>query len=299
MDPVSIEHVSDTSLWVAWYRAQETERPDAAFRDPFAARLAGERGRALAEAMPSAKQLAFAMVIRTVAVDRLIERTVALGVDLVLNLGAGLDARPYRMNLPAGLRWVEVDHESVIRYKNDQLQSDTPSCTLERIACDLSRDDDRLSLLSRMGRESRKAVVVTEGLLPYLTQEQAGNLSRDLVAVPSLRYWIQDYRQGKLRPPGEKRVLKKLARAPIRFDVDDPLHFFGQHGWTLREDLHILDVADGIRRRLPFIFPWSLLGWVLPRRIREAGNRTYGYALLEHAVQDQAPVSPAGRSLPE
>jgi len=191
MDPVSIDHVSDTALWVAWYRALETERPDAAFRDPFAAKLAGERGRALAEAMPSAKQLAFAMVIRTVAVDTLIEKAVALGVDHVINLGAGLDARPYRMKLPAALRWVEVDHASVIRYKNEQLHNDTPSCTVERIACDLARGDERLSLLSRMGRDSRKAVVVTEGVLPYLTPEQAGKLSHDLVAAPSLRYWIQ------------------------------------------------------------------------------------------------------------
>ncbi len=32
-----IDHVSDTALWVAWYRAQETEL----FRDSLAARLAG------------------------------------------------------------------------------------------------------------------------------------------------------------------------------------------------------------------------------------------------------------------
>jgi hypothetical protein len=120
-------------------------------------------------------------------------------------------------------------------------------------------------------------------VIPYLTREQAGKLSRDLFAVPAFRYWIQDYRQGTLRPPGQKRVLKKLARAPVQFDVDDPLRFFGEHGWSVREDLHILDVADSIGRRLPFLFPWSLLAWVMPRRIREKGNRTYGYVLLEHA----------------
>lgn len=283
MDPVGIEDVSDTALWVAWYRAQETERPDAAFRDSLAAKLAGERGRAIADAMPSAKQLAFAMVVRTVAIDRLLERALAFGVDTVLNLGAGLDARPYRMKLPAALRWVEVDHAPLIRYKNEQLRNDAPVCAVERVACDLACDDDRSALLSRLGRESRTAVVLTEGVIPYLTPEQAGKLSRDLFAGPAFRYWIQDYRQGKLRPPGQKRVLKKLARAPFRFDVDHPLRFFGEHGWTVREDLHILDVADGIGRPLPFLFPWSLLALVLPRRIREEGNRTYGYVLLEHA----------------
>ena len=40
-----IENISDTARWVAVYRAMETERPDAIFRDPFAARLAGDTGR--------------------------------------------------------------------------------------------------------------------------------------------------------------------------------------------------------------------------------------------------------------
>ena len=39
-----IESVSDTARWVAVYRAMETERPDALFRDPWARRLAGVKG---------------------------------------------------------------------------------------------------------------------------------------------------------------------------------------------------------------------------------------------------------------
>lgn len=37
----SIEHVMDTAFWVASDRALEGERPDALFRDPLAAVLAG------------------------------------------------------------------------------------------------------------------------------------------------------------------------------------------------------------------------------------------------------------------
>ena len=39
-----VRNISDTALLAAIYRARETERPDAVFRDPFARRLAGERG---------------------------------------------------------------------------------------------------------------------------------------------------------------------------------------------------------------------------------------------------------------
>ena len=105
-----IRDISDTARWVAVYRARETDRPDALFRDPFARRLAGQRGEQIAAVMPfgDGKQ-AWPWVTRTYLFDQFITEQVAQGVDTVINLAAGLDARPYRLPLPAALRWVEVD----------------------------------------------------------------------------------------------------------------------------------------------------------------------------------------------
>src|SRR5947208_2742107 len=91
-----IENVSDTALWVAVYRALESERPDALFRDPLSMKLAGARGREIAASMPNGSIMAWVMAIRTVAIDRLIQDAIRMGADTVLNLGAGLDTRPYR-----------------------------------------------------------------------------------------------------------------------------------------------------------------------------------------------------------
>ena len=52
-----IEHISDTARWVAVYRAMETARSDALFRDPFAERLAGERGQQIVREMTRACNL--------------------------------------------------------------------------------------------------------------------------------------------------------------------------------------------------------------------------------------------------
>ena len=52
VDTNPIRNVSDTALWVAIYRAMESERPDALFQDPYARRLGGERGQAIVEALP-------------------------------------------------------------------------------------------------------------------------------------------------------------------------------------------------------------------------------------------------------
>src|SRR5947209_5296580 len=110
-----INHVSDTATWVAYYRALESDRPDALFHDPFAKILDGEKGKKISESMKStSKYTQWTIVIRTVIIDRFIEKMISEGVDTVLNLGAGLDSRPYRMTLPKSLLWIEVDHPHLI-----------------------------------------------------------------------------------------------------------------------------------------------------------------------------------------
>jgi len=84
-----IRNISETALWVAVYRAREMERPDAAFRDPFARRLAGPRGEEIARSFPFSDKAAWAWVARTVLFDQLIEEQVRAGADLVVNLAAG------------------------------------------------------------------------------------------------------------------------------------------------------------------------------------------------------------------
>src|SRR5690348_3231199 len=112
-----IQDVSDTALWVATYRALESERPDALFKDPLAATLTGERGREIAKDMGLGVMMSWIMVTRTVAIDRLVLQAIEMGAKTVLNLGAGLDTRPYRMKLPNDLRWIEVDFKNIIDLK--------------------------------------------------------------------------------------------------------------------------------------------------------------------------------------
>ena len=116
-DNDDLRNISDTARWVAIYRAIESERPDALFHDPFARRLAGERGERIAETMEFANRHAWSFVARTVVFDRLIEDSIASGADMVVNLAAGLDTRPYRMALPSNLPWIEVDLPDLLAYK--------------------------------------------------------------------------------------------------------------------------------------------------------------------------------------
>src|SRR4029077_15412479 len=74
--PATLEHVSDTARWVALYRAMESERPDALFRDPYARRLAGKRGEQVLAGMPKGKAFAWPMIVRTAVMDELILRAI-------------------------------------------------------------------------------------------------------------------------------------------------------------------------------------------------------------------------------
>src|SRR5947208_10139173 len=108
--PSPITSVSDTARWVAMYRAMESERADALFRDPFARRLAGPAGERILASMPQGRRWAWPMIVRTAVMDEIVMRLVKeQGVDTVLNLAAGLDARAYRLDLPSPLHWVDVD----------------------------------------------------------------------------------------------------------------------------------------------------------------------------------------------
>jgi O-methyltransferase involved in polyketide biosynthesis len=55
-DTTTLRNISDTALWVAWYRALESERADAWFLDPLARRLAGTRGERIAQDMAFANR---------------------------------------------------------------------------------------------------------------------------------------------------------------------------------------------------------------------------------------------------
>jgi methyltransferase (TIGR00027 family) len=178
-----IEHVSDTARWVAVYRAMESARPDALFRDPYAERLAGPEGVQIVEGMKQGRRMAWAMIVRTAVLDEMIlERIRTQRVDTVINLAAGLDTRAWRLDLPASLQWFDLDLPAMSAYKRDQMARDTPRCRYEALAVDLTSPDARDEALRRLGGVATRALVVTEGLLVYLTTEQVASLARALHA---------------------------------------------------------------------------------------------------------------------
>jgi methyltransferase (TIGR00027 family) len=247
MDP--IHNISDTALWVAIFRAEESERPDALFNDPFARRLAGEKGEQIAQAISFMRKNSWSLVARTYIIDEFIKQHVADGYDMIVNLAAGLDTRPYRMQLPATLKWIEVDLPGMITYKQNLLANEKPVCELQRISLDLSDRQARQELFSNIGAEHKKALVITEGLLIYLTEQQNAELATDLAAQQSFRRWTFD-----LISPGLLTMLQKEMGAYLKdstafkFAPQEGEAFFTPYGWKPVESRSQFKTAAALNR---------------------------------------------------
>ncbi len=283
-----IENVSDTAFWVAYYRAVETLRPDALFQDPLASLLAGEQGKKIAEAMPMRFMTSWVIAIRTRIIDEYIRMAIADGVEAVVNLGAGLDTRPYRMDLCKSFLWIEADYPRMIEYKESRLRNETPRCTLERVQVDLANPAERRKLLADVDARGKKLLTLTEGVIPYLSVEEVGALADDLKVLSHVRYWITEYLSPdaiKFRERGG--ISRKTKNAPFKFKPADWFGFFRERGWAVKEMRYFNE--EGKRLKRPVKAPLLLKVIIKVRTLlaskekREALKKVAGYALLESA----------------
>jgi methyltransferase (TIGR00027 family) len=286
MSESPIQNVSDTAFMVATYRAMETERPDSLFRDPLAAKLVGKHGTDIVASLPPAFVAGWTVVIRTVIIDDFIRTAIAKGVDTVVNLGAGLDTRPYRMTLPEPLRWIEVDYPRIIELKEERLSGESPHCRLERVKMDLTDRPARKRLLSDVSSRSSAVLVLTEGVVPYLTNEDVGALADDLRAEEAIRSWVVDYfSPDALRFRKRSGMTRHLQNAPFRFEPKDWFGFFSEHGWAVQNIRYISDEAERLHRPMPMPRTWRALMKLrmvfATSRRRKALRRFAGYAILE------------------
>lgn len=281
---MSIEHVSDTARWVAVYRAMESERPDALFNDPFARTLAGEKGDEIVRTMKDGRSMAWAMIVRTQVFDEIIMAEVATdGIDLVLNLAAGLDARPWRLALPMSLKWVDVDLPDILRYKLETLGDAKPRCAYEAVEADLTDASVRQALFARLGAQSKRTLVLTEGLLIYLSEEQVSELATDLHAQPSFERWVIDLANPRLLKMMSKSWGKSVAagNAPFKFAPASGTDFFRELGWAERAFHSTMEEAERLQREMKMMWLWKFLGRFYPARMREEFRRMSGIVVLE------------------
>lgn len=173
--------LGSTALSVAACRATESNRIDAWFHDELARYVVSA---ALAPPALS-RSLVWWVAVRTRFLDELVRSAVDSGLRQVVIVGAGLDARAFRLGLPRDLTVFEIDHAEVFSLKQkllDELEL-IADCRRRVVAADVVADN-WLHLLTDTGWDrSRPTVWVAEGLLVYLNHDDRTQLLKQLASA--------------------------------------------------------------------------------------------------------------------
>jgi O-methyltransferase involved in polyketide biosynthesis len=181
------------------------------------------------------------MLLRTIEENR---------VDTIVNLGAGLDTRPYRLPLARSLRWIEVDQPPVLEYKARKLKGFPSACLPECVPLDVTDAAATEGLFKCIGGGACRALVLTEGLLTYLTDEQVAALALGLSADARFRWWLTD-----LVSPAAVWLMShtsdsstELHDVTLQFAPEGGPAFFRPYGWETEEHLSCLDAGYRLDR---------------------------------------------------
>ena len=151
----------------------QSEKP--LINDQYAERLLGAEGLAYWEdfkpfVLPNGSNVARAYLI-----DNHIRNQLSNNPDkTIILIGAGLDSRAFRLH---GGHWIELDEPGVIDYKNERLPVSECPNPLQRISIDFEKEELSQKLTPFA---NTNPVVIVEGVLMYLTQDQRTVLFRTL-----------------------------------------------------------------------------------------------------------------------
>jgi methyltransferase (TIGR00027 family) len=208
------ESVGATALGVAAGRAAETKSENPLIRDPYAQMFleaagdgmwsmylrADELPAELAAVDPSFKERMQAMMSytasRTLFFDEFFTDAAASGIRQAVILAAGLDARAWRLDWPAGVVVYELDQPKVLDFKVSTLEARgiSPLATYVGVPVDL-RNDWPAALRAAGFDPAGPTAWSAEGLLPYLTAEAQDVLFERItdLSAPGSRVAIEGF----------------------------------------------------------------------------------------------------------
>src|SRR5262249_52349930 len=134
--------------------------------------------------------------------------------------------------------------------KEQVLKGEKPVCRLERIPLDLADAPARRKVFEDLGRRAKRALILSEGLIIYLTADEVCSLARDLAAAPSFQRWATDLVSPRLLKMLLKQVGTPLAQAgsPLKFAPEKGPAYFGGCGWKTIEVRSMLQTAAKLNR---------------------------------------------------
>ena len=151
------------------------------------------------------------------------------------------------------------------------LADQTPRCQLSRRAVDLADPAARDGFLDEALAGARKAFVLTEGLLMYLTDSDVAGLS-EAFRRPEIAWWTIDFASEGILKTMNGKTSGMLQNAPFTFAPPNGLGFFEDLGWTTAAAESVMAAAYRFHRLSPLMRLWARLPQPDPRR---PGNKPW------------------------
>ncbi|HET7929696.1 MAG TPA: hypothetical protein VFM40_09115, partial [Actinomycetota bacterium] len=139
---------------------------------------------------------------------------------------------------------------------------------------DLTDGDARHRVFDRIWTTSKRAMVLTEGVLGALSVPEAGDLADDLRSRPGCESWVIDYFSPRLLAAYQKH--QPHAFVPVRFDPPSWEAFMTEHRWRVQEIRYLGEESERLHRPVPL----SRLDKVM-RLFTSRPLRDMGYARIE------------------
>ncbi|GLK99351.1 class I SAM-dependent methyltransferase [Dactylosporangium matsuzakiense] len=245
---------SASAFWIAAVRARETGRGAPLFIDPFAHDLAGDYGYATMAASERVAGGENAFIpVRVRWFDDLTMTSAAAGVRQIVLLGAGLDTRAYRLDLPADADWYEVDRREIFQHKEPVLAEHSPRCQRHIVIADLGGDWAEPLLHAGLDPAAR-TLWLAEGLFFYLTEPMIVDLLHTAAALcgPASIVAADIIGTAGLDAAAMRGYRDWCDRngVPPPFGADDPAALLHAGGWRA-EHITTPGAADANYGRLP------------------------------------------------
>jgi len=217
----------DTAAWTAACRAT------APGLDPWAAQFSFGAN----PPPPPIPNVIESVIRRTHVMDGLILRVLGKHrISTVLNLGCGYDTRPWRLRIPSCVTlWIDADSPSVLERKRQVMNSVPSRCPVlyRPVRIDSQKDEYEHAGMERLLEKasvSPNLLVITEGLLVYMTTQQVSMLTAQFSAqLPPRCWWITDL----VPHPALALMNAKADGRPFRFAPREGPEFFSALGWSI------------------------------------------------------------------
>jgi len=239
---------------VCAYRARASRWDKPLFVDRWAEALAGADGHEIARLLDARfPPMELWLALRVAYLDRLVGIAVdRLSIRQIVILGAGYDTRAARLPR-AGVRFFEVDHPATQASKREGLArlDGYPIDAATYVTCNFEREDPIERLGASGFAATEPALVIWEGVVPYLTEPavratatrlSAGLDPRSLVAFDFVG---KKFAAGDVKTDSDRETRAYVGELgePIRYGSDDVLPLLYECGFRWVRSLDFNELA--------------------------------------------------------